>query len=142
MHFILRTVALWSVFPFVACSFEWQQKGPHHFASISVPRTGQPGFTRLASAATRITFTNVLSDARSISNQVYMSGSGVAAGDVDGDGLCDLYFCGLDSLNSLYRNLGNWRFTNITASSGTSCGNQPSTGAAFSDIDGDGDLDL
>src|SRR5688572_9574678 len=109
MRFIFRAVALSLVLRAVAFGLEWQQQGPHQFALISAPRTGQPGFTRLAPAATGITFTNVLSDARGISNQVYMSGSGVAAGDVDNDGLCDLYFCGLDSPNTLYRNLGNWR---------------------------------
>ena len=33
---------------------------------------------------------------------IYLNGSGVAAGDYDGDGLCDLFFCGLDSENKLY----------------------------------------
>jgi enediyne biosynthesis protein E4 len=61
---------------------------------------------------------------------------------VDGDGWCDLYFCGLDSANRLYRNFGNWKFEDVTSRSGIVCTNQASTGAMFADIEGDGDLDL
>lgn len=93
-------------------------------------------------AVTGIGFTNRLAEARSLTNQIYLNGSGVAAGDVDGDGRCDLYFCGLDGPNALYRNLGNWRFSDITAAAGVACAAQASTGAVLADIDGDGDLDL
>jgi len=72
-----------------------------------------------------------------------LNGSGVALGDVDGDGLCDVYLCRLDGNdNKLFRNLGNWQFEDITDSAGVGCGGQNSTGAVFADIDGDGDLDL
>src|SRR5262249_43413402 len=47
-------------------------------------------------------------------NQNLLNGAGVAAGDFDGDGWCDLYFCGLGGRNALYRNLGNWRFQDVT----------------------------
>jgi hypothetical protein len=66
----------------------------------------------------------------------------VAAGDIDGDGLCDVYFCGVDSDNKLFRNLGNWKFQDITAEAGVACHGQDSTGAVFADVDGDGRLDL
>jgi hypothetical protein len=102
----------------------------------------QAGFERLAASQTGIVFTNLLADIRSITNRNFLSGSGVAAGDVDGDGRVDLYFCGLDNNNVLYRNLGNWKFEDITSAAGVACPNQDSTGAAFSDVDGDGDLDL
>src|SRR5439155_7610308 len=75
-------------------------------------------------------------------NQNRLGGSGIAAGDIDGDGLCDLYFCRLEGPNVLYRNLGNCKFEDITASAGVACPDQYSTGAAFADVDGDGDLDL
>src|SRR5260370_15021280 len=71
-----------------------------------------------------------------------LNGWGVAAGDVDGDGLCDLYFCGLDGPNALYRKLGNWKFQDVTAAAGVACPELDATGAVFADIDGDGDLDL
>ncbi len=92
--------------------------------------------------ATGITFTNLLAESRSLTNQIYLNGSGVAAGDVDGDGWCDLYFCSLDGPNALYRNLGDWKFADITAAAGVACADQASAGAVLADIDGDGDLDL
>jgi hypothetical protein len=77
-----------------------------------------------------------------MTNQVLPSGSGVTAGDVDGDGWCDLFFCGLNSSNRLYRNHGNWRFEDITKIAGLAGQNLDTTGATFADLDGDGDLDL
>jgi hypothetical protein len=51
-------------------------------------------------------------------NQIYLNGSGVTAGDVDGDGWCDLFFAGLNGASRLYHNEGNWKFTDITQSAG------------------------
>jgi hypothetical protein len=79
---------------------------------------------------------------RSLTNHILLNGSGVAAGDVDGDGFCDLYFCGLDGRNALYRNLGDWRFVDIAVEAGVDCPNLDATGAVLADLDGDGDLDL
>src|SRR4029079_5786828 len=41
-----------------------------------------------------------------------------------------------------YRNLGNWKFEDVTPSAGVGCAEMESTGAVFADVDGDGDLDL
>ena len=106
---------------------------------LDVPTTGRTGFTLLSPSVTGITFTNTLSQERSITNQIYLNGSGVALGDVDGDGRCDIYLCGLERGNALYRNLGGWRFEDITQTAGVACADQASTGAVFADIDGDGD---
>ena len=40
-------------------------------------------------------------------------GYGLAIGDVDGDGLPDIYFCNLQGPNALFRNLGDWRFEQV-----------------------------
>ncbi len=108
-----------------------------------------PGLTRLSALDLGIDFTNRLSEERAVTNRNLVSGSGVALADVDGDGRLDVFFCGLDSTNALYRNLGNWRFTNVTAQAlpgvnwlNPSSGSNDSTGAAFADVDGDGDSDL
>ena len=63
-------------------------------------------------------------------------------GDIDGDGRVDVYFCRLEGDNVLYRNLGDWRFEDITARAGVACPDQCSTGCNFADFDGDGRLDL
>ena len=127
---------------FRAAALDWQTGDGYRRAMLIVPASGKAGFAEVGPAVTGITFTNRLAEERSITNQIFLNGSGVAAGDIDGDGLCDLYFCGLDSPNALYRNLGNWRFEEITAAAGVACADQASTAAAFADVDGDGDLDL
>ncbi|MCC7374417.1 MAG: VCBS repeat-containing protein [Verrucomicrobiales bacterium] len=100
------------------------------------------GFTQLGPHLTGVDFTNRLSAERSLQNQNLLNGSGVAAGDFDGDGLCDLYFCAIAGTNCLYRNLGNWKFQEMAQEAGVACGGWPATGATFADTDGDGDLDL
>ncbi|HYV34060.1 MAG TPA: FG-GAP-like repeat-containing protein, partial [Gemmataceae bacterium] len=76
-----------------------------------------------------------------MTNAVAHNGSGVAIGDVDGDGWQDIYLCNLQGLNRLYRNLGEWRFEKMDLGE-AACVGQFSTGATFADVDGDGDLDL
>ncbi len=68
--------------------------------------------------------------------------SGLAAGDVNGDGLVDLYVCGMETANALYINKGNWNFEDQTKLAGVACLGWRLSGAVFADVDGDGDLDL
>ncbi len=112
------------------------------FRRLTVAFDRPTGFTSAPAAETGVTFTNILADNTAAGNQVLLSGSGVALGDVDGDGFCDIYLCRLEGPNALYRNLGDWRFTNITDLTGVACHGQYSTAAAFADVDGDDDLDL
>jgi enediyne biosynthesis protein E4 len=121
---------------------QWQQKIGYRSAPLAVPTTGRAGFTLLTPEQTGVRFTNNLSYALAQASQNLLNGAGVAAGDFDGDGLCDLYFCNLQGSNGLFRNLGNGRFEDVTVHAGVACPNQASRGAVFADIDGDGKLDL
>ena len=114
-----------------ASALDWQQLEGHRRAALTVAPGGKTGFTVINAVSAGIAFTNRLNEERSLTNQIFLNGSGVAAGDVDGDGLCDLYFCGLDSPNAHYRNLGNWQFADITAAAGVACADQASTGATL-----------
>lgn len=67
---------------------------------------------------------------------------GICTGDYDGDQLPDLYITSPSGGNRLYRNLGNFKFEDVTQSTGVSDPEFWGTGASFVDIDNDGDLDL
>ena len=121
---------------------DWEEGRGYRRLPLAAQPPGTTGFDPAPPEATGIDFGNHLADSTSITNQVFLNGSGVALADADGDGLVDLYFCGLETPNRLYRNLGDWRFADITRASGTGCTTQASTGAAFADVDGDGDMDL
>jgi enediyne biosynthesis protein E4 len=109
---------------------------------LTVNPAGQTGFRLLPPDRTGITFTNRLAVDRYLTNQIYLNGAGVALGDVDGDGRCDIYLCGIDNSNALYRNLGDWKFQDITAEAGVACEGLGASGAALADLNGDGHLDL
>lgn len=128
--------------PIAAQKLEWNSTPSHRWASVPQKPAQPPGFERIEPLAAGIVFTNWCDPDRSITNRNLLSGSGVACGDIDGDGLTDLYFCGLQSSNRLFRNLGAWKFSDLTGSSGLAEPPQDSTGATFADVDGDGDLDL
>src|SRR5881394_1349295 len=128
--------------PPASADLPWQQGPGYRFAPLTVPGPGHSGFTLLPGSRTGCSFTNHLSRAAVAENQIRLVGSGVALGDVDGDGWCDIYLCRQQGGNVLYRNSGNCSFEDITAQAGVGCPNQFSTGCALADVDGDGDLDL
>src|SRR5262249_27650356 len=72
----------------------------------------------------------------------YDHGTGVAAADVDGDGLPDIYFVNQVGGNELWKNAGGGLFTNITKDAGVGAAGRISVAATFADIDNDGDQDL
>jgi len=72
----------------------------------------------------------------------YDHGNGLAMADVDGDGRADLYFVNQIGGNQLWKNLGNGKFQNITATAGVAVAGKVGVSAAFGDVDNDGDDDL
>jgi hypothetical protein len=72
----------------------------------------------------------------------YDHGNGVAAADVDGDGLVDLYFTSQMGGNELWKNVGGGKFRNVTAEAGVGLAGRVAVSASFGDIDNDGDQDL
>lgn len=129
-------------------ALEWESHPGYRLAPIKPAPTGRIGFIGLPAANLGITFTNFVQEERVMTNRNLTSGSGVALGDVDGDGWCDVFLMGIDVRPRLYRNLSNWRFAEITDEAfpgGELRGPESGfdgTGAAFADVDGDGDLDL
>lgn len=72
----------------------------------------------------------------------FYNGGGVAAGDVTGNGLPDLFFTGNMTSNRLYKNKGDYVFEDITESAGLLSDGYWSTGASMVDINGNGHLDI
>ena len=123
-----------------AASPDWHDETGHRWRELEVSGT-KPGFTPMG-ARTGIRFENTVSDSLLLANRILAQGGGVAMGDVDGDGLTDVFLARTEGPSVLYRNLGEWRFEDITATAGVAAAERHSTGATFADIEGDGDLDL
>jgi enediyne biosynthesis protein E4 len=121
---------------------EWKDEEYFRWAEITPGYFGSDGFRMLSERRTNIDFNNILTDDEIDENRHYLNGSGVAAGDINGDGLVDLYFAGLTASNRLYKNLGGMKFEDITDQAGVAHEGYYSTGTVFSDVNGNGHLDL
>ncbi len=104
----------------------------------------RPLFKLLSAGQTGITFTNkiVTNDSLNFQTDAYVyNGAGVAVGDIDNDGLPDIFFSGNMVSSRLYLNKGHMRFSDITTQAGVGT-DRWATGATMVDINGDGNLDI
>ena len=103
-----------------------------------------PIFSQVSAASSGIDFVNEIieSPERSMGNyENFFSGAGVAVGDINNDGLADIFFTSNDASNRLYLNKGGMQFEDITAAAGLSS-NKWSGGCSMVDVNNDGYLDI
>ena len=102
-------------------------------------------FTLLSAGRTGIKFKNIIKDSETLNvlNYAYWyNGGGVSVGDVNNDGLPDIYFTGNLVNSRLYLNKGNLKFKEIGEKAGVLAGGLWNTGTCMADVNGDGYLDI
>ena len=102
-------------------------------------------FTNPNTEKAGISFKNTLTSTQDMNILDYLyfyNGGGLAIGDINNDGLPDIYFSGNQVKNELYLNKGDLQFENITKTAGVAGESDWNTGAVMGDVNGDGFLDI
>jgi len=131
----LKSISLYSVliflFVFLGC------KQPEQETSAL--------FNLLPATQTGVDFQNTITESDSLNILDYLyfyNGGGVAVGDINNDGLPDIYLSANQESNKLYLNKGNLQFEDITEKAGVAGSSSWNTGTLMADINGDGWLDI
>ncbi|MHA4738085.1 VCBS repeat-containing protein [Dyadobacter sp. MSC1_007] len=130
-HAILRGIILIALFFNFSCK-DSDQNRDSLFEDLSASETG-------------IDFINKVEDREDINifnYRNFYNGGGVSVGDINNDGLPDIYFTANMGENKLYLNKGNWKFEDITAKAGVAEPDKWSTGVVMADVNGDNLLDI
>jgi enediyne biosynthesis protein E4 len=116
------------------------------FSTAGCGSKKQTLFTSLPAAKTNISFANSLQKKPLLNILYYLyyyNGGGVATGDINNDGLPDIYFAAnTKAANKLYLNKGNFEFEDITAKANVGGIADWSTGVTMADVNSDGWLDI
>lgn len=102
-------------------------------------------FRMMKSSETGISFINTVKDTRELNIfnfRNFYNGAGVSIGDINNDGLPDIFFTANQGKNALYMNRGNLKFEDITEAAGIKSENKWYTGVTMADVNGDGWLDI
>ena len=134
MFRFLSTLMLFYLFILLSCSNEKQN------VELDFER-----MLLMDSEHTKIEFQNLIKETPNqnlLHYDYYYNGAGVSIGDINNDGLNDIYFCANTGSNKLYLNKGDFVFEDITDKAGVSEISRWSTGAVMQDVNGDGLLDI
>jgi len=102
-------------------------------------------FQLLSAEETGIEFRNDLNYTEQVNPYTFRNfynGAGVALGDINNDGLLDIFFAGNQTSNKLYLNEGNLKFKDITQEAGLNSSGSWSTGVSMADVNNDGLVDI
>jgi hypothetical protein len=129
---IVIVIALYGLLPLGSCDKEKEEEAGALFSQLTSELTG-------------VDFRNDLKYDREFNIYTYRNfynGGGAAIGDINNDGLPDIYFTGNQVKNQLYLNKGNFTFENITLKAGVAGSRAWSTGVSMADVNGDRLLDI
>ncbi|MEQ8238414.1 MAG: VCBS repeat-containing protein, partial [Cyclobacteriaceae bacterium] len=135
MPVILRSILLLIIINIVGCSQVDEKEA----------QSETPLFQKIAPTFSGFNFTNILAENENFNLFTWLyiyNGAGLATGDINNDGLVDIYMISNVGPNKLFLNEGNMKFKDITNQSKTSAATGYKTGVTMVDINGDGWLDI